>query len=285
MRLDSSIYDHASAVAQCEEGITGNQDLLTKLSLCKGELIPQELIYLTAAVNGELYNIPALNSGRNDDPVIVGTLLKSELLKLYAQYFVSADKPARKIYDAILNGAKDQCPFCGGIGSPRNLDHFLPKTHFPQFSILPVNLVPSCLDCNLGEKGSKYSALPQDQVIQPYSDRSRFFSDQWVFAVYNAADDEPGEFEYFVRTPQDWPVTDQLKAKNHFKDFNIASRYSKQAGRQLKIVLSQIEKMKLRGVPREEIITDLLEPGVHEAPFINHWQRIMYQALIGADFY
>ncbi len=41
-----------------------------------------------------------------------------------------------------------RCPFCG-IGETATLDHYLPKEKYPEFSIFPPNLVPSCGVCNL----------------------------------------------------------------------------------------------------------------------------------------
>lgn len=285
MKIDSPLYTYLQAIDHCQEGITGNTGLYEKVTQNKNYLIPHEQVYLSCASTGELYTIPALDPSLGNDPEVVGVLLKSELNKLYTQYFVPEGKPARKIYDALLNSALEECPFCGGIGTPRNLDHFLPKAHFPQFSVLPTNLVPSCLDCNLAEKHHTYSLRPEDQIIQPYIDRKHLFSEQWVFAKFNTDDiNEPGEFEYFVNPPVHWIEIDKHRVKSHFDNFNISSRYSKQAARQLKVVLSQIHRMQYRGVPREEIVNDLLVPGMESAPFINHWQRVMYQALINTNF-
>ncbi|QFT12980.1 HNH endonuclease [Vibrio sp. THAF190c] len=40
-----------------------------------------------------------------------------------------------------------ECPFCGNPVSPNTLDHFIPKSDWPEFSIFPNNLVPQCRDC------------------------------------------------------------------------------------------------------------------------------------------
>ncbi|MDO8336168.1 MAG: HNH endonuclease [Candidatus Saccharibacteria bacterium] len=285
MKIDAIAYTHIQAIELCHEGITGNPNLHAKLAQHMNDLGSCENVYLRSANTGELYTIPALDPELGQDPVVVGNLLKSELNKFYTNYFVPEKKPARKIYDALLNSAQEDCPFCGGIGTPRNLDHFLPKAHFPQFSILPANLVPSCLDCNLAEKKHAYSSRPEDQIIQPYLDQPHFFSEQWVYAKFEIGDgNEPGQFEYFVNPPPHWKELDKKRAKKHFDDFNIARRYSKQAAKQLRVILSQIDRMQSHGVSKDEIINDLLVPGMEGATFINHWQFAMYQALINSDF-
>lgn len=40
-----------------------------------------------------------------------------------------------------------RCPFCG-ISESSTLDHYLPKEKYPEFSVFPMNLVPSCAICN-----------------------------------------------------------------------------------------------------------------------------------------
>ncbi|MFJ6152184.1 HNH endonuclease [Micromonospora profundi] len=39
------------------------------------------------------------------------------------------------------------CPMCGRV-TPTTIDHFLPKSKYPEFSLLSTNLVPVCPDCN-----------------------------------------------------------------------------------------------------------------------------------------
>lgn len=39
------------------------------------------------------------------------------------------------------------CPVCGGPGA-RTVEHHLPKTHFPEFSVFSWNLIPCCAACN-----------------------------------------------------------------------------------------------------------------------------------------
>lgn len=48
---------------------------------------------------------------------------------------------------AMLNCPQQVCPMCG-IGSVSDLDHYLPKSRYPEFSVLALNLVPVCKRCN-----------------------------------------------------------------------------------------------------------------------------------------
>jgi hypothetical protein len=281
MRLSEPKYSFETTLDECIAGITGNTSLQNKLISSKSVLIVAGGEYLNVAATGKLHTILPTNTDADDDPVVISSLKKSDLVKIYEQYFVAKSKPARKIYDALLNAAKEKCPFCGGIGTPRNLDHFLPKKHFPQFSVLPHNLVPSCRDCNMDGKGSAFATNAEDQIIHPYADKGIFFSEQWIFATYHEGNGiKPGEFEYYTFPPDNWSVVDKARVRKHFKDFSLAKRYGDKAGQQLGTVLLQIERMKLASLDRGIIKNVLLQPAVDAAPFANHWQKGMYQALM-----
>lgn len=44
------------------------------------------------------------------------------------------------------------CPYCGEKITVVEIDHFLPKSKYPLFSIYSQNLVPSCIECNKEKK-------------------------------------------------------------------------------------------------------------------------------------
>ena len=64
-----------------------------------------------------------------------------------------------------------------------------------------------------------------------------------------------------------------------FLDFGLAGRYAVKAAEHLGTIEGQIHAMKSIGASNEIICAVLLVPGIEHAPFPNHWQRGMYQAL------
>lgn len=280
MRLNSPELDFRSTLDECIKGIVGKNDLLIRMTAFKDDIALMGDEYLNAGSLGLLYKLQALKKTKGEDPVVVGTILKSELVKLYDYYFLNEEKPSRATYDKLLNSAREQCPFCGGIGTPRNLDHFLPKAHFPQFSILPQNLVPSCRDCNMDGKAHDFTEEAADQIIQPYIDNNRFFLSQWVFAKC-LCDAKGGvnSFKYYVEAPGEWDEVSKKRVKKHFEEFDLEKRYSVKAAQHLGMVSGQILALKDAGISNDRICEVLLEPGVTQVPFLNHWQRGMYQAL------
>ena len=281
LKLNQPAYSYVQAMDSCREGITGNANLLQKLDSEIGLLQDSADSYVASASQGELYTLQPTPNHLNCDPIVIGTLKKSELLKLYSTYFVKSGKPGRRIYDSLLAAANEQCPFCGGIGRPRNLDHYLPKAHYPQFSVLPLNLVPSCRDCNMDGKGEAFAGNEEEQVLQPYLDNDRYFNEQWVFARYIAGiNAEPGVIEYFVRPPEHWNDAQRKRVEKHFNDFELGLRFSKEAGPRLITYLAQI--LELTRIPLDLGVAKrtILQPAIESASFPNHWERVMCLALM-----
>ena len=279
LRLSRPIHTFEQSIDDCGAGIADHMPLKAKLSNGKLEMIAAGAQYSAAALAGNLSAIAPFH-GTSQEVVIAG-MTKGELVRVYDQYFVPEEKVARRVYDALMNSARERCPFCGGIGTPRNLGHFLPKAFFPQFSVLPINLVPACRDCNMDAKGHAIAATAEEQPIQPYLDDEKFFNEQWVFATYHAGKaGEIGQIEYFAFPPEHWSSVEKSKACRHFENFDLAKRYSIKAAEHLSMVFSQMERMRSRGLGQADVRHVLLEPGVDRAPFINHWQRGLYQALM-----
>lgn len=61
------------------------------------------------------------------------------------------------------------CPMCGSP-TTGGLDHYLPRSVYPEFSIMAANLVPACTHCNSGVKGNVYRGISPDRFIHPYFD-------------------------------------------------------------------------------------------------------------------
>lgn len=218
---------------------------------------------------------------QSQDHLVIEGLYKSDFIKLYENYFRSKDKPGRDIYDALMAAANEKCPYCGGIGRPRNLDHYLPKAYYPQFSVLPINLIPSCRDCNMDGKGAGYAACEEDQLLHPYLDADRYFNEQWVFARYlEWTSTEPGVIEYFVQPPPHWSEAQKRRAKKHFDDFDIGLRFSKEASPRLITYLAQIQELTKIPLDLESAKTTILQPVINSAPFLNHWERVMCLTLM-----
>lgn len=228
---------------------------------------------------GDLYQIVPLGNNYQNQPVC-GGLRKDELIKLYEYYLLKKNTNARKIYDQLLASSGKRCPFCCGISESSNLDHYLPKSFFPQYSILPLNLIPSCRDCNMGRKAAECSTKKVDQVLHPILDSACFFNEQWIFAQYNVG--SPGFFRFYVDPPVGWADSDKERARFHFDQFDLPRRYSVLAAEELVNVDLQLQNYlnKAQHGTVDDFKEFFLQPVVDGTSCLNQWKRVMYMALI-----
>lgn len=246
----------------------------------------KEQQYQALSLAGNLYTYPKANPLAGNTEV-VGHLTKTKLINLYENNLRNKDKPARDYYDALLVSTGERCPFCGDIGHTKNLDHFLPKAHFPEFSVMPLNLVPSCRDCNMGEKGQAYATVEDDQTIHPYVDKDIFYQEQWVYAEFVNEDD--GALRYFVQCPDAWSPEEKNRADNHFNCLDLANRYGLEAGKHLSEVIDQknafvdvilgFDPQASTQAIKNAFVDANLRPVIDSGQFANHWKKVMYQCL------
>ncbi|MDF3680290.1 HNH endonuclease, partial [Enterobacter hormaechei] len=216
------------------------------------------------------------------------------LENLYENNLRDKNKPAREYYDDMLVSSGEKCPFCGDIGQTKNIDHFLPVAHYPEFSVMPINLVPSCRDCNMGEKGQVFAVDEEHQAIHPYIDKDIFFREQWIYA--NFVSGTPGAISFYVECPATWRQEDKNRAIHHFTLLNIANRYRLEAGKHLSEVITQrnsfarvIRQFSPTATSqqlRSAFIEANLKPIIDLNNFPNYWKRVMYQCLANsAEFF
>jgi hypothetical protein len=268
------------AYITCVSGI-GEGDLKARMTACCDNIVEESDEYIAQAERGMLFSLPQRGGRPNENPVVVGAVLKSELVNLYDYYMVQK-KPARDMYDDIMVLANGHCPFCGGIGRPKTLDHYLPKAKYPQFSVLPLNLIPSCKDCNLGEKRASVAATADQQVLHPYLDDNCFFTEQWIFA--RVFPGNPCSLEFYVFAPDTWSPLNQRRVNKHFVDFDLSERYSILAGEEIAVVVDQRASL-MRDLTREDFTEYLMSVANPHVYFANHWRRVLYQTLARDEWF
>lgn len=75
----------------------------------------------------------------------------------------------RYFYDKILN-SQEICLYCGFRDST-TLDHYLSKSVYPNYAILPINLVPCCDNCNRAKSNYDDNNLEEyEYFLHPYFD-------------------------------------------------------------------------------------------------------------------
>lgn len=206
-----------------------------------------------------------------------GTISKDDMVTLYDNNMVK-NKEGRKIYDKLMLLAPlNRCPFCG-IGTVTTLDHYLPKTEFPTFSVLPYNLVASCKDCNTGKLAS-YATIQNTQTLHPYYDN--FTTEQWLFA--RVLQTSPVSIEFYVNPPITWSQVDKDRVQSHFDNYKLDIRFSVEASNVLADLQTEFMMFKSSSL----VIQQELEKKAtsYYSSYKNSWQTALYQELSQNQWY
>lgn len=249
----------------------GNRTTRDKFRSVKPYIKAQSKVYDTKALVGNLYTISVHDN-------VNGILTASDMKKvLYSQQMVAKPK-GRKIYDKIMSLAPlNRCPFCG-IGTVTTLDHYLPKSEFPTFSVLPYNLVPSCKDCNTG-KLAGYATTKEEQALHPYYDD--FMNEQWLFA--RVEETSPVSVSFFVDAPSEWDTIDRSRVEAHFIEYNLAKRFSIESSNELANLKQAFTLFPLEQEDRKNELNK--KAIVSKSIYLNSWESALYQALAESNWY
>ncbi|MBF0192892.1 MAG: hypothetical protein HQL99_17405 [Magnetococcales bacterium] len=211
----------------------------------------------------------------------VGTVTAEKLIKVYTLRMVPKRATGRPIYDRIMSApAHRRCPLCG-LGTVNTLDHFLPKTHFPIFSVTPNNLVPACTWCQ-GKKLEYYSTTAGGQLLHPYFDDV----DNEVWLVAEVVVGAPVVFRYSACPPDHWAPSTKARVATHLEKLNLPLLFSLNAGSRLTEIRARLEKplQKEGGADavREHLIEELSSM---EEDHKNSWSAAMYRAAAASDWF
>lgn len=260
-----------TSIASCAESITdGAQKRRIENTLAN--LLIECGNYSRLAQTESLYTLPYITNLRIN-PVVINDVTKDEFNYLYTYYLVQRPS-GRVVYDRIKVSSREICPFCGGIGRALNVDHFLPKANYPQFSIFPGNLVPVCRDCNTG-KSNKVFPLKTVQPLHPYYDPQHYFSERWVRASILTI--SPLTVGFLVEPPEHWNNEDSERVRNHFKEFDLSKRYALQARGEISTIISQ--RMQVLSFLNGDQYKLYLEAAITADFQINHWKSALYDCL------
>ncbi|EXI62012.1 hypothetical protein MHD_01060 [Mannheimia granulomatis] len=298
LELPNDCQNYETIVDTCLESINitrqdvKDRNLLykDKIEQNKSDLIRISKSYIKLAQVNFLfkYQYCKLDGGeliRMGNHQITNLLTNKEMIELYDDYFSKKDKPAREFYEKIINNAKNpniQCPFCGGVGEPNELDHFLPKSGFGYYSIFPYNLIPICENCNQKRKKTFYPTKRNEQLIHPYLDNNCFFDEQWLFAeiILDSHDIILSTAKFYVRPTDIWSDDTKGKINFHFEKFELDRIFSTKSAVELGDIIDEIITSKNNNRKIQDFITERLDTIISsKRHHVNSWKKLYINPL------
>lgn len=207
--------------------------------------------------------------------IVHGNIGKKEMGKVYTDKMGKKDKIGYKYYNILKSSAPfGKCPLCS-VRNVDTLDHYLPKSKYPIYSVTPINLVPACTPCNLGKRIS-FPTKDIEQTFHPYYDNVE--NESWIKA--NVLQTNPISFNYFVECPANWNQIQQNRAKNHFTSFKLNELFTSHANEELRGIRLQLQKLYQEHPSLLIAHLNAAYVSRKDALGINSWQSIMYFSLM-----
>lgn len=247
--------------------------LRSRLELAESDVLKASEDFEKAAEEGKLHALAASSD-------VGGKISKEKMSSIYESKMVRKAAPGRAIYEKILTAPKHgRCPLCGQR-QVSTLDHYLPKSHFPALAVLPLNLVPACVDCNK----AKLDALPKcrsDETLHPYYDDVE--RESWLFA--KVLEMQPAALQFYVSPPDGWDDIMITRVRRHFKMLGLSYLYASQTAVELTNIKHYISVL-LRDAGAQAVKQHLSEMAESCGKAqVNSWQAAMYHALSRNDWY
>lgn len=177
-----------------------------------------------------------------------------------------------------------RCPFCG-IGETSTLDHYLPKEQYPEYSVFPSNLVPSCAVCN---------TLKRDLILDEKTNVRMFLHPCYdlipnleFLAVRTRMEADALILSYRLTRPAGMAPRTFQHLRAHFGKLNLADRYRRMGLEHLGEQYPSLRRAYGVSGDAERVAEKLIEKAqdFEEVSGPNYWLAKLYRSLASnADF-
>ncbi len=247
-------------------------DLVGRLELVKATIGVAESDYLDRGSQGSLYLI-----GGTDG--VDGRVSTAEMGRVYNGTFVKS-KATREMYGLLKSSPEnDICPLCSQR-TVSQLDHYLPQSAHPAFTVTPVNLIPICGECNRAKLASE-AAQAGDQTFHPYFEDAD--DDRWLYA--DVRETRPAALVFHPRPPTNWSEVKARRIISHFALYKLSELYASHSAVEIGDIRFGLLEMAQRNSLQQ--ISDHLrrEAGSRAAAHANSWRRATYEALADSEWF
>lgn len=272
-KLDKPNYSPEIVFRTCISRVR-NPDLKKKLEKCEDEVIATTKEFEIKVVSATLHTIATSDN-------VAGVVTSKEMIKVYTNRMVPQKSPGWVYYNKLISSPlHGRCPLCAQrIVS--TLDHHLPKSQYPSLVVSPINLVPSCQDCNK----NKTDTVPMkstEETLHPYFDDVE--KDVWLKCIIIKT--TPPSLSFYADPPLKWDESLSARVKHHFTVLKLTDLYTSHASEELVSIYFSLNQIHDAGGRRNEIKKHLTDTASSKASVYNNsWQTAMYTTLAESKWF
>jgi 5-methylcytosine-specific restriction endonuclease McrA len=170
-----------------------------------------------------------------------------------------------------------QCPFCGRPGKPRILDHFIPKSDWPEFSLLRNNLVNQCNECSSKKWRHYYCEINQvAKFIHPYySHLLTHVNFNFDFDTTNCSDIVGASIDLKILISRNVRGRSRQRIIRHLKELDVKGYALEYAKDKYDDILDDVSLEVIDMVSKLEDDIKLSYEKSH-----NHWDGCIFEAML-----
>lgn len=184
----------------------------------------------------------------------------------------------------VCNTLLSVCPLCD-LEKYDELDHYLPKALYPEYTLLPINLIPSCGKCN-GKKLSNFvnEENKNREILNFYYDVIP--KEKFLCINFSYISSDPLETLKIKYSLDLSGINHKLSTiiNNHFSKLNLLNRYSEEAINIISIIYTNcrwVESLSIEHI-KPYLTGELNELLINNG--VNHWKVQLLKNIINSTF-
>ncbi|MCQ6271010.1 hypothetical protein M8J71_10995 [Pseudarthrobacter sp. R1] len=231
--------------------------------------------------NGTFKSYISQNLGHalSEESLQVSGVSKDDFIWLYTTQLAKRTRPARVIYDSIVQAAPNGlCCYCQ-YGKASTLDHFVPKAVVSALAIDPWNLVPACSDCN-HEMLDEFSNQEERQFLHPYFIPA---IGRWLYA--EVVEGSPATLQFFANPDSALPDALRHRISNQHTELKLSGLYAIVSAQDLAEISNNVRRIYAAG--GASAVQDHLREMSQDcfAADVNNRRGVLYEALANSPWY
>lgn len=221
------------------------------------------------------------NNSKNLEKVNSDSRITIEIGEVLRDTYKSNPKSLQKVKKSIKENLpeiiKAKCPYCM-ISAHSTFDHYLDKADFPEYSLLSLNLIPACAECN---------SLKKDFFLDENKKRLfvNFMYDElpeYPFLKYKIgyAEGKPYLIDIYLEFKTMDPVNKIIE--NHFEKLHLYDRLKDQFENAISTLIEEFKEYSLK----RDVVETMIEKRIRvmeRTKGINYWEICILRAILEKD--
>ncbi len=213
-------------------------------------------------------------------------IIKDALHSLFNESFT--DNVKEGVLLEVYQQCRRVCPYCGE-GRIEELDHYLPKETYAEYTIYPRNLIPICSKCNKKKSKKFLDKRSERKFINYYYDEIDKIDFLEIKIDYDVIDIKNSLIaKYYLNFKGITDLKMITIIKNHFENLDLLNRYKEYASTELSHIYDMLSNQSCRDPVKLKVIAIGIIEGEKNTQFKyfgrNDWRFLFYIEIMKSSF-